>query len=324
MTDEYDQLILKSLSGTATEEEQQQLARWMEQSQENRQAVEDYRKVWALRSSDLSTFDTHTELEKLEAKLDQMHGTQKTLSSSRSIAYKIAASVALFTVGSFMIYQTVFRTETIVKESGSEKIQFSLPDGSQIWLNENSRISYRSDFADHRDLDLSGEAFFEVTHNPEKPFVVHADKSEVKVLGTSFNVRAVAGDMKNEVYVVTGKVRMSEDDQAITLTPGEQGILNKEDHSLSRTTEANPNLIAWKSKQLIFKKASLAEVVETLEDYFDISITVNNPDLQKCRFTSSFKDPVLEEVIEALSIALDINVVHQNKKYTFDGEGCPG
>ena len=99
-------------------------------------------------------------------------------------------------------------------------------------------------------------------------------------------------------------------------------MLDKSTNTLARSSEPDPNLVAWKTRQLIFRKASLTEVAETLDKYFQISITVKNPDLQKCRFTSSFKDPTLDEVIEAISIALNINIVHQNKVYTFDGEGC--
>jgi len=324
MTEHYDQLILKSLSGTATAEEQQLLAQWIEQSPENKRILEEYRQVWGLNvSKPLPDFDSISELEKLEAKLDQEDKKIKVLSPYRSLAFKIAASITLLIVCFSLLYLAVFKPETIVKESGAEKIQFTLPDGSVVWLNEKSKITYTSDFNSERHIELSGEGFFEVTRNPDKPFVIRADKSEVKVLGTSFNVRAYEDENQDEVYVVTGKVSLADSkDQSIVLLPGEEGILDKQKNILSRNAETNPNHIAWKSKQLIFKKTSLTEVAETLEKYFQISITVKNPDLQKCRFTSSFNNPTLEEVIEAISIALNLNIVHQNKKYTFDGEGC--
>ena len=324
MTEPYDQLILKSLSGTATTDEQQLLTSWTEQSAENKKMLEDYRQVWELSGSKpLPDFDSMAELKKLETKLDQGDKKTRVLSPYRSLAFKVAASITLLIVWSFLFYQVVFKTETIVKESGAEKIQFTLPHGSVVWLNEKSKVTYVSDFNNERHIELSGEAFFEVTHNPDKPFVIQADKSEVKVLGTSFNVRAYENESQNEVYVVTGKVSLADNsEQNIVLSPGEEGILDKQNGVLSRSAETNPNHIAWKSKQLIFKKTSLTEVAETLEKYFQISITVKNPDLKKCRFTSSFNNPTLEEVIEAISIALNLNIVHQNKKYTFYGEGC--
>jgi len=324
MTEHYDELILKSLSGTATPEEKHQLARWTEESLDNKKAFADYQQVWkATHSDNLPVFDSSVELRKLEASLDKEVKQGKLFILSQSLSIKIAASIALLAVCSLVFYQVVFKTEMIVKESGSEKIQFSLPDGSVVWLNEKSKVSYASNFNSERNINLSGEGFFEVAHDADKPFVIRADKSEIKVLGTSFNVRAYADEARNEVYVVTGKVSLGDSgNQKIVLNPGDQGVLNKQNNALSRSAEKNPNLIAWKSKQLVFKKASLTEVAETLEKYFQISITVKNTDLQKCRFTSSFQDPTLDEVIEAISIALNLNIVHQNKNYTFDGEGC--
>jgi transmembrane sensor len=324
MTEPYDQLILKCLSGIATKAEQQQLDHWSAQSAENRQVLEDYKKVWKLSaSSTVPDFNSPGELKKLQLALDQEDNKVRTFKLFKSQAFKVAASITLLMVCTFLLYQVVLKPETIVKESGSEKIQFTLPDGSIVSLNENSKIYYADDFNDERFVKLSGEGFFEVTHNPSKPFVIQADKSEVKVLGTSFNVRAYENEPQNEVFVVTGKVSLADsNDQSIILSPGEEGVLDKRNNTIARTSEPNQNLAAWKTKQLIFRKTSLTEVTETLEKYFQISITVKNPDLQKCRFTSSFKDPTLDEVIEAISIALNINIVHQNKNYTFDGEGC--
>ena len=247
-------------------------------------------------------------------------------SPSRSFIFKVAASIAFLMVFSFLLYQVIFKTKVIVTESGAEKIQVTLLDGSVVWLNEKSKITYPSDFnSRERRIELTGEAFFEVTKNADRPFIVQAHKSQVKVLGTSFNIRAYEDEPQEEVYVVTGKVSLSDANKVaktIVLNPGEQGILNKNDNILSRRSATNPNLIAWKSRQLVFRKTNLSEVAETLEKYFQITITVKNPDLQKCRFTSSFQDPTLEEVIEALSIALNLNIVHQNNNYTFDGDGC--
>jgi ferric-dicitrate binding protein FerR (iron transport regulator) len=319
------ELILKSLSGTATEIEKDQLARWISQSSTNRKIWEDYEKVWKLSGQEsLPDFNVTAELKKLDAILDQEATTAHTLRPLHSLAFKVAASITLLLVCSFLIYQVVFRTEVITTESGLTKLQVTFPDGSTAWLNERSKITYTSDFENERRVEFTGEGFFDVVPNAVKPFIIRSPRSEVKVLGTSFNVRAYEQESEDQVYVVTGKVNLSggDDGHGLVLNPGQQGIYNKYTRALSRISETNPNLIAWKSKQLIFKKTSLQEVSETLETYFQISVTVKNPDLQKCRFTGSFQDPTLEEVIEALSIALNLDIVHQNKNYTFEGDGC--
>ena len=325
MAEDYDRLILKSLAGTSTTEEQQRLMVWVAQSPDNKRLLEDYQKIWKSGTiEELSDFDSLAELEKLEAKLDREDVKTRRFSRSRPFMLKIAASVTLLLVCSFLLYRVVFRTEMIMKESGTEKIHFTLSDGSVVWLNERSKITYASEFNNReRDIELSGEAFFEVVKNPDIPFVVRAKQSQVKVLGTSFNMRAYEGESQDEVYVVRGSVSLSDiNDQLLILNAGDQGILNKNYNVLSKSLETDPNLIAWKSKELIFRKTNLSEVAETLEKYFQITITFKNTALQKCRFTSSFQDPTLEEVIEAISIALNINVVQQNKGYIFDGDGC--
>jgi transmembrane sensor len=324
MSEHYEQLILKSLTNEATEEERQELITWCSQSDENKQLLNDYQKIWKSGGQkQLSHFNSLVELKKLEARLDQEDSKIRTLKPAKNFALKIAASIALVIISSLLLYQTVFKIETIVQKSGAEKIHFTLPDGSTVWLNEKSKVTYASDFNDSRVLELSGEGFFEVTRNPNKPFSINLQKSQVKVLGTSFNIRAYEKEEQNVVSVVSGKVSFSDTkDQTVLLNPGNEGVFNKHNHTLIRNETTNPNLLAWKSKQLIFKKTSLNEVSKILERYFQISIIIKNVDLQKCRFTSSFQDPTLEEVIEAIRIALNVSIIHQNGVYTFEGSGC--
>jgi transmembrane sensor len=269
-------------------------------------------------------FDTEVEFSKLERILDLEGQTRtKKLWNVQPIVFKIAASIALIAVCSIALYRFAAGTETIIKESGTERLQVSLPDGSSVWLNEHSKITYNSNFEDERHLKLEGEGFFEVTRNANNPFVIQSTMSTIEVLGTSFNVRTIETEMQDEVYVVTGKVSLAdESNHKIALTAGQQGIHNKTSHVLTQVEQDNANLTAWKTKKLIFKKTDLASVAKTLERYFHVSIVFKNPDLQTCRFTSSFEDPKLEEVIEALSIALNLNIIHQNENYTFDGESC--
>jgi transmembrane sensor len=325
MDESYEQLILKYFAGTATDEEQQQLDHWAQKSPENKKLLEDYQRIWKLDSRVApNRFDTDAELNKLEKILDlEVRTSTKRHWTLQPTVFKVAASIVLIAVCSIVLYRFATGTEIIVKESGAERLQVSLPDGSSVWLNEHSQITYNSDFESERHVKLEGEGFFDVTRNPNKPFVIQSTVSTIEVLGTTFNVRTIQSEIQDEVYVVTGKVSLAdESNHKIVLTAGQLGIHNKASHVLAHVEQDDPNLIAWKTKKLIFKKTDLASVAETLERYFGVSIVFRNPDLQACRFTSSFEDPTLEEVIDALSIALNLNIVHQNEHYTFDGESC--
>ena len=175
-----------------------------------------------------------------------------------------------------------------------------------------------------RTLSLEGEGFFDVKPNPERPFIVRADEAEIKVLGTSFNVKAYKKEPQTEVFVITGKVSLSAADKSnnITLLPGSNGIFNKKDRTLLSENGEHLNTMMWKEKRLIFKKTPLREVVRTLRSYFKADIRIKNEKLLNCRFTSSFIDPTLPEVIEALSLALNLKLGYQSNVYDLDGEGC--
>jgi transmembrane sensor len=322
-----DDLILKYLSGNASAEEERELFKWMEESPENKKTVNDLQKIWALPDQyKIPGFDTEAEWKKFDSILDKEDESKvRRPDFRRNMLLKVAASVAFLFVCSFLLYQTLFSTSTIVKESGDRSVNFTLDDGTAVTLNAHSTFTYTSDFGEkHRAVKLNGEAFFQVARDAEKPFTILADKTEVKVLGTSFNIRAYPDERENEVFVVTGKVSMKlrEKEYGIVLSPGMKGILKKDDNTLASTAVEDSNAIAWKSKELIFKGTRLDEVTKSLEDYFNITITVKNPDLLKCRFTSSFRDPTLEEVIDALSIALNLNIIQQNKRIVIDGKGC--
>ena len=82
------------------------------------------------------------------------------------------------------------------------------------------------------------------------------------------------------------------------------------------------NVLAWKEKQLIFKRSSLSTVIKNLETYFRIDMEIRNEDISRCRFTGSFSEPTLEEIIEALSVSLDLNIIKKDDIYIVDGNGC--
>ena len=327
MTEHHEQLILKYLQGTISASEQQELNAWMQASDENKKLVNDFVWMWKAGKSRIDTPDFHTSAEwhRIEKAIGQ--GQTKQAQSIQFFGYatplKIAASIAVIAVFSWIIYSVVFRHETTLKQSGEEMVAVTLPDGSTAWLNHHSRLAYPDNFSKRsRTVLLSGEAFFEVKPDSEKPFIVQTKKARVKVVGTSFNVRAFEETAETEVFVVTGRVNFSNrrDKQGITLRPGEMAVT--ENNTIVRLGNEELNTLAWKEKRLIFKKSSLSRVVNNLETYFKIDIEIKNENVAGCRFTGTFDQPTLEEVIEALSISLDLTIVKKGDIYVVDGDGC--
>ncbi|MCF0074077.1 FecR domain-containing protein [Dyadobacter sp. CY261] len=201
------------------------------------------------------------------------------------------------------------------------------PDGSEAWLNPGTRITYaKADFkADSREVSLEGEAFFEVTHDATRPFFVHGESVQVKVLGTSFNVRANKGEAEYEVSVVTGKVSVTADKgREVMLLPHQQAVFKVASGEL--TSEEVPvaaeKAPVWQPVSLAFRDAKLGEVVKRLEEKFDVKIRLENPNLENCRVKATFDQNRLSEILEMTMQIVEANYQMQNDEIVIRGEGC--
>jgi transmembrane sensor len=327
-----EQLIIRHLSGSISPEETHVFHSWLNENPENKKIFEEYRQVWALSSPNAASpdFQTRQEWQRLEITLDELDqpaAKERSLSGNKGWYLKIAASTTLLLLCAALTIYLLNQDEALItRESGGEEIHFALSDGTEVWLNKGSTLSYAREFGTaERVVHLKGEAFFQVTHNPVKPFLVMAEQAKVKVLGTSFNVKARRQDPVAEVLVVTGKVSLATteaDNQEVVLLAGERGVLLKARQLVLREPVKDLNRLAWRENKLVFRKTALGEVIDTLEEYFDIQLTVANSELLHCRITSSFDDPQLEEVLEVLRHSLNIRISGEGNAFELEGKGC--
>lgn len=201
------------------------------------------------------------------------------------------------------------------------------PDGSEAWLNPGTRITYaKADFKeDSREVSLEGEAFFEVTHDPSRPFFVHGESVQVKVLGTSFNVRANKGEAEYEVSVVTGKVSVTADKGGeVMLLPHQQAVFKVASGELvsEEVPDVSEKAPLWQPVSLTFSDAKLGEVVKRLEEKFDVKIRLDNPNLENCRVKATFDENRLSEILEMTMQIVDASYQMQNDEIVIRGEGC--
>ncbi|HER09740.1 MAG TPA: DUF4974 domain-containing protein [Bacteroides sp.] len=190
-----------------------------------------------------------------------------------------------------------------------------LPDGSRIFLNQDAEISYPSDFEQNRTVKLNGEAFFEVMSDPVNPFTVRSGNVVVSVLGTSFNVRQSDRSPEVEVFVETGRVRMSVENsgQFITLEEGEMG--RTEATQLTRTVQEDPNYIAWKTKDFKFVNAELDRVIGKLEEAYHVEIIAENADLRSLRLTSTYSEQSIDAILETIATAFGMTLRKEQNTY---------
>ena len=205
-----------------------------------------------------------------------------------------------------------------------QKSKIQLPDGSVVWLNAESKLRYPEVFeSDIRKVYLEGEAFFDVMHNKARPFVIDVSGGQIKVLGTSFNVRVYPDDQDVETSVVTGKVAFqSEDAKASEILPGEQVIYSKNEKVLIKQPIDTGEIIAWTRGELIFKDESLREVAKELERWFNVKISARGKKVLKCRITANFNNKSLEEILRNIKVILPIDYEIKDNKVMLTGKGC--
>jgi ferric-dicitrate binding protein FerR (iron transport regulator) len=231
---------------------------------------------------------------------------------------RVAASIALvLAIGIPALYFGVIRDDgeqalrTHMAEEGVSTLD--LPDGSRIYLNKGAEVSYSEAFKNQRAVELSGEAFFEVMSDPRNPFTVHSGEMLITVMGTSFNVKQQ--DNSSEVYVRTGKVRVSleNSDQFMQLEPEEVGIVA--DRELKSHHQEDPNYISWKTKDFKFVNSALTEVLDELEESYHVDIRAEGLDLSELRITTSYSGQSIDAILETIGAAFEMNISRSGNSY---------
>lgn len=237
------------------------------------------------------------------------------------------AATLVFGLVAFIVYYVGTFANVITVATGPAKKKITLPDGSQVTLNTNTTFEYPEIFkGDAREVWLKrGEAFFEVSEDPNLPFIVHTDDTRTEVVGTSFNIRATDA-VHTEVTVITGTVSFnastSKQKEKIVLHAGNTGTFHSREKRVEKFDTINPNSIAWMTHQLEFKDAPVKDVFKTLETYFGVTIQTPDSSILPCRFRGSFKDADLAEILEVMSFSLNLTLSEQGKTYTVTGKGC--
>lgn len=180
-----------------------------------------------------------------------------------------------------------------------------LPDGSTVFLSPGSRLNYPSTFdgMKKREVYLQGQAFFDIKHNVERPFIVNTGKVKTTVLGTAFNINAEIGESKITVTVARGRVRVSDPHKTLgIITPQEQITYNTKEETSTLTRVTDETYLSWKNADLFIDNLTLAEAAKLLEEQYDIRIIIKDSSVREQRFTATFpKNEKLEEAVKSIS-----------------------
>ncbi|SER67028.1 FecR family protein [Pedobacter rhizosphaerae] len=254
--------------------------------------------------------------------------------------YWAAAAIIVVVTAAIITFNLTNNPAPLVKDllvstKKGEKKKVILPDGSVVMLNSDSKMHYAKGFSGPlRKVDLEGEAYFDVVHNPKRPFIVHSKAMDIKVLGTLFNIKAYEGE-KTEASLIRGAVQVFLPDAKkalVTLKPNEKFILGSgipitsskqlvaKGKGFIVTTPkqiiANSEIksVAWVHNRLSFDDQGFKEVAALLERWYDVTITIDNPELLKYRFTGTFNDTGLIDVLDALKASEDFKYRKEGDK----------
>lgn len=310
MTD-INSILSKHFADEATAEEQ----RLAEEYRVNN--IEEYKllkAVWTSTGGELIEVDTAKALSAVESKLKITRPKIRSLYKKTMIAASVAASFLI----AFMFLQhysvdTQDNAIIVATSNTLEKKEIHLPDGTSVFLNSNSTLSYPKAFnQDDRLVSLTGEAFFDVTRDENRPFRISTQHSEVEVLGTSFNVNTTAE--ATEVSVTTGKVNVVSvsNHNNSQLTPGRSVVVT--DNELREFPTNNQNYLSWNTGVFVFNEEPLTKVINDLNTYYDNKLVLNIAD-SDCLFTAKFEKRELKEILQIIELTCNIKIRSNQNTY---------
>jgi ferric-dicitrate binding protein FerR (iron transport regulator) len=326
------ELLVRYLAGETTPPEQRQVDDWLAADPQNQRYAEDLRRLWerSAAAGDFAAFDAEADWRHVRTRMNpnwERPDRPPVRLGNRWPAWQRVAAAVVLLLGLVLglggpVRQYLAGNEKIAI-AGPEPRRIILSDGTKVHLNAGARLSYPERFSgDQRAVTLTGEAFFAVTENKAKPFVITTGGASTRVLGTSFVVNAPRADSVL-VTVLTGKVALSpagRESDRLVMTPGERGTYRR--GRLAKAPNPDPNFRSWQTGVLTFRNTPLPAVARDLERHYRKPVRIGSQALAACRLTSSFSRQPLPEVLAELELVLPLRVATRGDTMLLTGEGC--
>ena len=343
-TKRLKELISKKKSGEISLSEQRELLSLVKSSITNEtiyNATEDFFDTPLSFEHVIDSHEVEAAVAKLNHKLEQHH---KQTAKKRILPWikisTIAASFILFIGISFLFSDrskpAYNSTKNIVATKKGSKSNITLPDGSRVWINGDTKITYDKAFGDgNRDVYLIGEAYFDVVKNTALPFIVHTKTIDVKVFGTAFNVRAYTNESNTQTTLLRGSVEIllkNKQRRSFMLKPNEKIIVQNNFESPSSILKDNRNIpeilvsgihlspadssaieTQWTKNRLAFEGDKLEDVAKVLERWYNVKVIITDKILYNKKVSGVFEDRSLNNIMEALGLATGFKyIINEN------------
>lgn len=297
---------MKYLLNEATSDEREKVKQWLTDDG-NLAYYNQLKKIWedSRQLALTSTVDENKAWQKFQQRINpaRVH---------RTGWMRIAASIAIV-VGIGLLAYWIFNNNpvkevTVVAQQAV--LSDTLSDGSVVTVNKGSSISYQSTFkGETRKVSLKGEAFFNVTPNKKKPFVISVNDVQITVVGTSFNVKTINGN--TEVVVETGIVKVTRAGKTVELRANEEAIVGAKDSVLTKEKVSDQLYKYYRTKEFVCDDTPLWKLVEVINEAYNSRIVIGNPALKNMSITTTFNNESLEQVLNVISITFNIKIIKE-------------
>ncbi|HTE24438.1 FecR family protein [Flavitalea sp.] len=333
-------LMARKLAGEITAEEQTEMEQFLRTNPDIHFPLQTISDLWVpdTYNEDPEEPDPETEAA-YEAHIERLRNAHPATQKSGTVnllPYFITL-VAILTITYLLMprKRTTARAMALseISTKNGSKTKTVLPDGSQVWLNAKTNLTYNEGFGkDNRELKLVGEAFFVVTPDAAHPFIIRTSNMELKAVGTSFNVKSYPGEQNSEAALISGslEIRLTAGDrQKIILRPNQKLVISNDSmprpatinagnsvdepsmaiRSITHFKQADSIIIetSWVENQLVFQDESLKDIALKMEKWYGVPIYFGSESLKNLRFTGIFEKETIQQALYALSITRDFN-----------------
>ncbi|TAG17887.1 MAG: DUF4974 domain-containing protein [Cytophagia bacterium] len=320
-----DDLLARYLNGTLSDVETANVVEWLSKSPENAQELARFQLLWA-QAAVAREVNIDAAWHKVKSEISKPKAAQiKPLRavSSPSMWLKIAAALVLAVGMGWLAYQfnashSTPPQVTVTLKTNQNTLEQILPDGSKVFLNYHTTLVYElANNQKMRKVALTGEAFFNVKRDESTPFVIQANSTQVRVLGTSFNVRAYNAEVGVEVE--SGRVEVAQATHKIQLTKQESAVGNAD--TLIKILKLEPNTLSYRTQVFVFEKTTLANVVASLRSGYHADIQISKQ-LNNCQLTARFERESLDTALTVIAETLNLKLTRKGRTFVLDGGGC--
>ena len=320
--------ISRKISGEDTSEDVRQVDEWLNEKPVNKQIYNRLSEIWNFRKTPLNNY--HSVFESIKRRIAVYENRPKRLFYTTTL-FKVAAILVLIFVSNFMVYtfmfgskQEIISYQEIIVPRGN-RMKLVLPDSTSIWLNNETKLRYASNFsAGNREVELSGEAYFDVHHDASHPFIVKVGKQRIKVLGTRFSVNAYPEDNVIETSLLSGSVVFESDreikgNSEFRLDPGHSLFYDKQNNTISTQKIQSSYYQYWENGVYAFKDESFESLSIKIKRIFNVEIVFEDSFLKTKTYTGTinindnifiFMEAIRRTSVEPIEYKFNKNIIN--------------